>query len=68
MLTIFLLVGLFIIFNAIYFVPTIFVFNRSHRNRWVIFAINFIFGFTGIVWILLLIWALDKFDVPNVKS
>ena len=63
-LTLFILVGLFIAFNALYFIPTIVAFHRGHRNRWVIFAINFLLGYTGIVWILLLIWALDKFDDP----
>ena len=60
-----LLVGLFIIFNAIYFIPTLIAFNKAHRNRWVIFAINFALGMTGLVWILLIIWALEKIDDPQ---
>ena len=48
---------------AIFFVPTIVAFKRSHRNRWVILLMN-IFGATIILWIIALVWALNKFDDP----
>lgn len=48
---------------AIYFLPTIIAFKRSHRNRWIIFLLN-IFGATIILWVIALVWALNKFDDP----
>jgi len=48
---------------AIFFVPTIVAFKRSHRNRWVILLMN-VFGATIILWIIALVWALNKFDDP----
>ena len=48
---------------AIFFVPTIVAFKRSHRNRWLILLMN-IFGATIILWIIALVWALNKFDDP----
>jgi hypothetical protein len=49
---------------VIYFSPAIIAFNRKHRNRWVILAINFVFGGTLIAWVLCLVWSLNKFDDP----
>ena len=43
---------------ALYFLPTIIAFMREHPNRWVILALNFFLGATGIVWIGSLLWAL----------
>ena len=48
---------------AIYFLPTIIAFKRSHRNRWIIFVLN-IFGATIILWVIALVWSLNKFDDP----
>ena len=48
---------------AIYFLPTIIAFKRSHRNRWIIFVLN-IFGATLILWVIALVWSLNKFDDP----
>ena len=53
----------FIIGIAIYFLPTIIAFKRSHRNRWIIFVLN-IFGATIILWVIALVWSLNKFDDP----
>lgn len=52
--------GLFIIILfilAIYFIPTFIAFKREHEYRWVIFALNFAGGFTGILWVVALVWA-----------
>ena len=57
----FSLLGLIVL--AIYFLPTIIAFKRSHRNRWIILLMN-IFGATIILWIIALVWALNKFDDP----
>ena len=58
--TIILLLALLVV----YFLPTIIAFSRKHRNRWVIFWINTIFGGTIIGWFGALIWALNKLDDP----
>lgn len=42
---------------AIYFIPTIVAFNRGVYPRIAIFFLNLIFGWTFIVWLVLLIWA-----------
>lgn len=49
---------LLILFVAvIYFIPAVIAFRREHEYRWVIFALNFVGGFTGILWIVALVWA-----------
>ena len=57
---IFALIGL-----AIYVVPTVMAFQRSHPNRWIIFAINMAFGATVIGWIGALVWALNVAHLSN---
>jgi hypothetical protein len=49
---------------VLFFLPTIIAFRRDHRNRWVIFLINFVFGATVLGWIGALIWAMNKIDDP----
>ena len=49
---------------VLYFFPTIIAFRRGHRNRWVIFLINFVFGATVLGWIGALIWAMNRIDDP----
>ena len=41
----------------IYFIPTIIALKRDHEYKWVIFALNFVGGLTGILWIVALVWA-----------
>ena len=55
----FSLIGLIVL--AIYFLPTIIAFKRSHRNRWIILLMN-IFGATIVFWVIALVWALNKVD------
>ena len=50
---------------ALYFVPTFIAFRRGHRNRWIIFLINLVFGVTVLGWIGALIWAVNKIDVAT---
>lgn len=42
---------------ALYFVPTIIAVCRGHTFKWVIFALNFVGGWTGIFWVVALVWA-----------
>ena len=60
------ILGLFliVIIALVYFLPTIVAFSRRHRNRWIILAINLVFGATLLGWALALIWALNKVDDP----
>ncbi len=60
------ILGLFliVIIALVYFLPTIVAFSRRHRNRWIILAINLVFGATLLGWVLALIWAPNKVDDP----
>jgi hypothetical protein len=42
---------------AVYFLPTIIALWRKHHYKWVIFAINFFFGVTGVGYLVALVWA-----------
>lgn len=42
---------------AIYFIPTIVAFMRGHRNRVAILLTNLFLGWTGLGWIVALIWS-----------
>ena len=39
------------------FLPTIIAFRRGHYYKWIIFAINFVCGVTGIGYLVALVWA-----------
>ena len=45
-----------IIFVALYFLPTIVAFFRSHAYKFVILGLN-VAGFTGILWLVSFVWA-----------
>jgi len=47
----------------IFFLPSIFAFKRNHAYKNIILVLN-IFGFTGIAWLIALIWAI----YPSEKS
>jgi len=42
---------------VIFFIPTIIAFKRNHHFKFVILAINIIFGVTGIGFLIALVWA-----------
>ena len=42
----------------IYFIPIIIAFNRNHEYRWIIFVLTIVGGWTGLLWIAALIWAI----------
>ena len=42
---------------ALYVAPTIVAFSRGHEYRWVIFALNMFGGWTGLVWVAAMVWA-----------
>jgi hypothetical protein len=56
---------------VVYFIPTMIAFNNKHSYKWIIFCLNLFLGATGIVWIVVLIWAIfpkDKSLVSPIVS
>jgi hypothetical protein len=47
----------FSIFTILYFLPTFIAAHRGHQITG-IFLLNLLFGWTGIVWLALLLWAM----------
>ena len=45
---------------ALYFLPTIVAVLRHHRNALAVFLVNLFFGWTGIGWIIALIWSVMR--------
>jgi len=45
---------------ALYFLPTIIAVLRHHRNALAVFLVNLFFGWTGIGWIIALIWSVMR--------
>ncbi len=45
---------------AVYLLPSIIAGLRGHASAWGIFALNLLLGWSGIVWIIALIWALSN--------
>lgn len=43
----------------LYFLPTIVAFIRGHHSRFGIFLLNFLLGWSGLGWIIALIWSLS---------
>ncbi len=46
--------------GAFYLLPAIIAAIRGHASAWGIFALNLLLGWSGIVWIIALIWALSN--------
>ena len=44
---------------VIYFIPSIIAFRRDAASRWVIFLVNVFFGWTLLIWIIILIWSCE---------
>ena len=60
----FVIVGM-IVMAACYCAPTIIAFRRGHPNRFVIGAVNLFGGMTGFLWVMTLIWALQKIQIDE---
>ena len=48
-----------LIFGA-YFLPTLIAFLRNHKNKLAIFFLNILLGWTGIGWVVALVWSVTK--------
>ena len=55
MSVLFWLIALLITF--VFVLPSVIAFTRRHKYRWIILAINIIFGATGVGWLISFIWA-----------
>jgi hypothetical protein len=53
-LTTALIIGIVLV---IYFIPSIVAFHRGHDKRVLILLLNIFAGGTGIVWLVILVWA-----------
>ncbi len=52
-----ILILLVVVGIAFYLLPAIIAFARHHEYRWVILALTIIGGWTGICWIIALVWS-----------
>lgn len=43
---------------AVFFIPTIIASSRGHKNTLAIFVLNLLLGWSGIIWVVALVWAL----------
>ena len=48
-----------LIATLIYFLPALIAFARGHQSRVAILLVNFFFGWSGLGWIVALIWSLS---------
>lgn len=55
-----LFIILCVVFVILSWLPVIFAFKRKHKSRWGIFVLNFTLGWTGIFWLVALIWSLSN--------
>lgn len=52
-----LVIPLLVIAVSLYFIPTIVAFSREHDYRWVICVLNIAGGWTLVLWVAALVWA-----------
>jgi len=45
---------------SFYFLPTLIAFLRQHRNRLAVFLLNLFLGWTGLGWVVSLVWSVMK--------
>ena len=43
---------------AAYFIPSVIAFSRAHRSKVAILTLNILLGWSGIGWVVALVWAL----------
>lgn len=55
---------LFLVTLVLYFIPAIVASNRKHNNSGAIACLNIFLGWTGLGWIICLVWAFTD----NVKK
>jgi hypothetical protein len=53
---------LLLIVGGIYLIPSIIAFKSNHPNKGAIIALNILAGWTFIVWVVSLVWALSRHE------
>ena len=51
---------------ALYLLPVFVAFSRDHEYRWVIFALTIFGGWTGVCWLIAMIWAVFPHNRPVI--
>ena len=51
-----------------YFLPTLVATHRNHHQYLAIFALNLLLGWTGVGWIVALIWSLAAVDKKQAEE
>lgn len=49
---------LMVLLWAIYFIPSVVAFLRTHRSKVAILTLNILLGWSGVGWIVALVWAM----------
>ena len=57
---------LFLLWFALYFLPTIIAAARDRHNKGAIFLLNFFLGWTFVGWVVALVWAVSSTPPPPV--
>lgn len=58
-----LFAGLFLTaFGFVYMLPTVIAWRKAHEHRWAVLIVNFFFGVTGVVWVILMVFSLRLID------
>jgi len=52
----------------LYFIPAIVAHDRRHHNRYAIYALNLLLGWTVIDWIAALVWALTAVRLDTARN
>jgi hypothetical protein len=50
---------------TVYFLPGLIAADRRHRNRYAIFALNLLLGWTFLGWVAALVWSLTDNTQPE---
>ncbi len=62
------LLVVWVICAALYFIPAIVAHDRRHHNRYAIYALNLLLGWTVIDWIAALVWALTAVRLDTARN
>ena len=47
-----------VVIGLLHFIPTVIAFMRGHQSKWAILVLNVLLGWSGIGWIIALVWSL----------
>jgi len=53
-------IGLLILMFGLYLLPALISFLRRHRNYPAVFLLNLLLGWTGIGWVVALVWSVTR--------